>query len=122
MSETNSQDVRLYARFEFMECAMLNAKGQEEPFRTMLVDIGLGGAQLRSKEPLPVGVPMLLSLGRDNGKPVSLRGVVRYCHEAGGEDAFVCGFKFAPESHQERVTIAEFVHEVFQRQWEILAS
>lgn len=116
------QDSRLYARFELNECAMISREAQEEPYRTILVDIGLGGAQLRSKEPLPTGELLNLTLGRDGKPPVTLKGIVRYSHPTDEAESFVNGFKFAPETHAERVTIAEFVHEVFQRQWEILAS
>lgn len=119
---SHPQDSRLYARFELNECAVISRNEQDEPFRTILVDIGLGGAQLRSKEELPTGEILNLTLGRDGKSPVTLKGVVRYSHPTEEPDTYVNGFKFAPETHAERVTIAEFVHEVFQRQWEILAS
>jgi hypothetical protein len=111
-----SKDLRFYARFEFAECAMVYEDEQSEPYRAMLVDIGLGGVQLRSKEHLPVNLPLTLTIGQDEGAPLTFRGKVRYCH-CDNENMWVSGFKFAPESHEERVAIAEYVHGVFQRQW-----
>lgn len=115
-----SKDLRFYARFEFAECAMVYEEKHPEPYRAMLIDIGLGGVQLRSKEHLPVNEPLTLQIGRDDGAPLSLHGKVRYCHHD-AEGMWVSGFKFAPETHEERVIIAEYVHGVFQRQWRQIA-
>lgn len=95
---------------------------ESEPYRAMLVDIGLGGVQLRSKEPLPVAQAMSLKIGQDGKAPLSITGAIRYCHAGGDDGMYVSGFKFAPASHDERVAVAEYVHGVFQRQWESLAS
>lgn len=119
---SDQSDLRLYARFEYVECAMLYDSADSEPYRAMLVDIGLGGVQLRSKETLPVEQPMQLKIGQDGKAPLVIKGHVRYCHPGGDDGMFVSGFKFAPESHEERVQIAEYVHGVFQRQWQALAS
>jgi hypothetical protein len=118
----SQSDLRLYARFECIECAILYSSEREEPHRTTLMDIGLGGVQLRSKESLPVDVKLILHIGQNVGPILKLTGKVLYCNPAGSDGMHASGFKFTPESHEERVTIAEFVHEVFQKQWEILAS
>ncbi len=118
MSQHN--DFRFYARFEYVECAMVYESELSEPFRAMLVDIGLGGVQLRSKEHLPVEQPLFLSIGQDGKAPLRVNGKVRYSH-LDEDGMYVSGFKFAPESHEERVGIAEYVHSVFQRQWQAIA-
>lgn len=105
-----------------MECALLYQENREEAYRAMLVDIGLGGVQLRSKEPLPVSEICMLEIGRDGEKPLSLRGQVRHCRPVKNSDLYTSGFKFAPDCHEQRVAIAEYVHGVFQRQGEILAG
>ena len=120
MSDNN--DLRLYARFEYVECAMVYDSDDSEPYRAMLVDIGLGGVQLRSKELLPVERPMKLKIGQDGKAPLTISGHVRYCHPGEDDGMYVSGFKFAPNSHEERVAIAEYVHGVLQRQWKALAS
>ena len=115
-------DLRLYARFEYVECAMVYAEGELEPYRAMLIDIGLGGVQLRSKDMLPVDRPMTMKIGQDGRAPLNIKGYVRYCHPTEDDGMFVSGFKFAPEGHEERVQVAEYVHGVFQRQWQALAG
>lgn len=121
MSQFNI-DGRLFARFDFVECAMVYVGSDSEPYRAMLVDIGLGGVQLRSKDSLPVEVPLTLKIGQDGKAPLAIKGVVRYCHPGSEDGLYVSGFKFAPETHDERVAIAEYVHGVFQRQWQALAG
>lgn len=121
MSQFNI-DGRLFARFDFVECAMVYVGSDNEPYRAMLVDIGLGGVQLRSKDSLPVEVPLTLKIGQDGKAPLTIKGVVRYCHPGAEDGLYVSGFKFAPETHDERVAIAEYVHGVFQRQWQALAG
>jgi c-di-GMP-binding flagellar brake protein YcgR len=109
-------DLRFYARFEYVECVMIYDSEETEPYRAMLVDIGLGGVQLRSKEPLPTDRLLTIQLGQDGQKPLEMKGNARYS-SPDEEGMYITGFKFAPESHEERVTVAEYVHGVFQRQW-----
>lgn len=111
-------DLRLFARFEHVECAMVYVTDDTEPFRAMLVDIGLGGVQLRSREALPVDTPLVLRIGQDGKEPMTAKGKVRYSYPDGDEGMYISGFKFYPDSHEERVQIAEYVHSVFQRQWQ----
>ncbi len=113
-------DLRLYARFEYQNGAMLFKEGDDTPMRVIVVDIGLGGVQLSSKVKLPVAKKLTLQVGKKT-EPIQFGGVVRYSNRC-EDGSFMSGFKFLPESHDERVTIAEFVHDVFQRQWELLAS
>jgi c-di-GMP-binding flagellar brake protein YcgR len=117
-----NSDLRLYARFEHVECAMVYEQGDAEPHRAMLVDIGLGGVQLKTKQALPIGTPLTLQLGQDDKAPLVATGHVRYCYPEGDEDFYISGFKFTPVSHEERVAIAEYVHGVFQKQWQSLAG
>ena len=122
MASIDYSDLRLYARFDLVECAVVYSESNPEPYRATLVDIGLGGVQLRSKEPMPVEEKLSLHLGQDAQEPLKICGIARYSKLDEKDGMYVTGFKFTPESHQERVAIAEFVHGVFQRQWEILAS
>lgn len=101
---------------------MVYEEDNSEPHRAMLVDIGLGGVQLRSKELLPTNVDLNLRLGQDGKAPLDLKGKIRYCYPDDEDGMYVSGFKFAPETHEERVAIAQFVHGVFQKQWEALAG
>lgn len=118
----SKSDLRLYARFEYVECAMIYETEESEPYRAMLVDIGLGGVQLRSKDMLPLETPLQMRIGQDGKAPLVAKGLVRYCYSEGNDGMFVSGFKFYPETHEERVAIAEYVHGVFQRQWQAIAG
>lgn len=117
-------DARLFARFDLNEVADLVDKESGGCYKVTIVDIGLGGVQLRSQQLLPVDTKMVLGLSLPDGPTAKFVGSARYCNETQEHEAgkFTSGFKFYPETHKERVEIAEFVHAVFQRQWEILAS
>ena len=113
-------DLRLYARFECATGALLLSKLDNQLYGVSVLDIGLGGVQLRSANPLPVDIEMSLQIELTPGKALSFNGKVRYSSGQPGE--YSSGFKFAPETQEERVSIANFVHEIFQNQWEALAS
>ena len=113
---------RSYERFAVLDYAMIQFPNGAEPFRSMVVDIGLGGLQLRSQEPLPVGEICELQIGTDSGKPLTLKGEVRYSRSVPEKGLFSSGFKFLPENHEERRAIAEYVHSVFSRQGEVCAE
>jgi hypothetical protein len=123
MAQINPSDFRLYARFECLEDAILQSEQGDHKYQATLLDIGLGGVQIESNEPLPTDTKLLLVLeAKEGGLLLKVHGKAKYCNAPQGSSAYMTGFKFVPESHQERVAIAEFVHDVFQRQWEILGS
>lgn len=121
MNGPYTHDNRRYARFEMIECAMLYVGDDTEPVRVMIADIGLGGVQLRSKELIPTDVPLVLHIGRNGNEPLQVKGRVLYSHP-GEEPMFVTGFCFMPETHEERIAVAEYVHGVFQQQFDALAG
>ena len=113
-------DLRIYARFDYQNGANLFKEGDEHPIGVTVADIGLGGVQLSSKQELPVGRKLTLQVGKAK-EPIRFNGIIRYSNRC-NDGTFLSGFKFLPETHDERVEIAQFVHEVFHRQWELLAS
>ena len=121
MNGPNMNDNRRFARFELLECAMLYVGKETEPIRVIIADIGLGGVQLRSKEPIPLDQPLMLHIGRDDKDPIQMKGSVLYSHP-GEEPLYVTGFCFMPETHEERIAVAEYVHGVFQNQFDALAG
>ena len=117
MADTVSVDKRRYARFEILECALVYPDGNREPVRAVVVDIGLGGIQLRSRELLPVDQTCHLMIGGgEEGTTISLKGEVRYSHPVEGSELVASGFRFLPSTHEERLAVAEYVHSVFARQ------
>jgi c-di-GMP-binding flagellar brake protein YcgR len=121
MKNVNTKaDQRRYARFEVLDYAMVYPPNGNEPFRAVVVDVGLGGVQLRSKEQLPVGENFELVIGTPEGKQLALNGEVRSSRKILDSELFGSGYRFIPESHDQRIDIAEYVHMVFQRQGEKL--
>ena len=118
MSEQKT-DTRRYARFEMFEYAMVYVQKQTDPVRTVIVDIGLGGLQLRSRGPLPVGETCTVHVGSTTEKSFELRGEIRYSAPLPDTDIHSTGIRFLPTCHDDRVSIAEYVHAVFQRQSEM---
>lgn len=121
MSFQPNSDGRRYERFEILDYAMVSSKNHKEAFRSVIVDIGLGGLQLRSKDKLPVGDTCSLQIGQTDGEPIQIRGEVRYSRVTDETGLYCSGFKFMPASHEERAAIAQYVHSVFMRQGEAIA-
>ncbi len=121
MRKVNTRaDQRRYARFEVLDYAMIYPSNGNQPFRAIVVDVGLGGVQLRSKEQLPIGDNFELIIGTSDGKQLALNGEIRSSRKVPDSDLFGSGYRFLPESHDQRIDIAEYVHMVFQRQGEQL--
>lgn len=116
MSYSKASDKRRFLRYEILDYALVHWDGLAEPIRAVIVDIGLGGLQLRSKEPLPVGDFCKIDIGRIEGGAMTLAGEIRHSRAVDGSDLYATGVRFCPASHEDRLTIAEYVHGVFQRQ------
>lgn len=115
-------DKRRYARFEMLEYAMIYRDDDPEAETAVLVDISLGGAQTRSRHAMGVGEVCLLSIATGGSTPVSVTAEVRYCYPVKHSDLFAVGYRFMPETVEERMQLVNYVHEVFQRQGELLIS
>ena len=111
-------DVRRYPRFEVLEYAMVEVTGQAVATRMVLVDIGLGGAQLRSREPLLVCAVCIVHLHGENERPFDVRAEVRFSAPVPDSDLHMSGLRFLPAGHEDRRAVAEYVTWVFQRQGE----
>lgn len=122
MNSESKSDVRRYERFELLDYAMVHPTSGGEPFRSVVVDIGLGGVQLRSKEQLPAGEHCMLHIGQSDKPPLVLAGEVRYSKPDEEKGLYSSGFKFLPANHEERAAIAGYVHSVFMRQVEAIGE
>jgi hypothetical protein len=120
MGTSGGADLRLYARFQVNNEAKISEEDGEGQVTCRLIDIGLGGVQLEAPTELKANSRAMLQVELEQ---ISLLVTCRvlYCN-AQNFGSYGCGLKFIPKDHQERVAIAEFVHDVFQRQWEVLAS
>lgn len=115
MSERKT-DARRYPRFEVLEFATLYLPGQTEPVRTIVVNIGLAGVQLRSRRELPIGEECEVHVDSMPVCAFKLRGEVLYSLQVPDSDLYMSGLQFLPAGHDARQAIAEYVLTVFQRQ------
>ena len=114
LSYNKTSDKRRFLRYEVLDYAAV-VDGVDST-NAVIVDIGLGGLQLRSKTALPVGHKVSINIGRLHKAPLELAGEVRHTSKMDDSDLFASGIRFVPETHEERLAIAEYVHGVFQRQ------
>ena len=122
MAKTTGKDQRRHVRYELIEFALLEADSVPDPIRCIIVDVSLGGLQIRSKCDLPVGVVCFLNISPLDRKPIRMRGEVRHSGPVEGTELVGSGFRFLPESQEERVAIMEYVHNAFLRRAELQAS
>ena len=119
MEQSRLQDTRRYERFPCAQMVTIRAKDESaaaEDTRALVVDVSLGGLKMRTKADLdPKKSYVLTMAGRD--EPLHFHGTVVHlaANDPSGEAAV--GFVFRPESHEERVAIANFVHQVFSNAW-----
>lgn len=118
----NDTDQRRYLRYEVLEFAAATLETTGEQFRSVVTDIGLGGLQLRTRVMVEAGSHVHLRIGRLSRGVLDLNGEVRHCDVVEGSDLFSVGIRFTPKNHDERITIAEYVHDVFQRQCDLLSQ
>ncbi len=120
MSEKVRPDKRRYLRYEILDYAVVSVRGKGDNVNTVIADISLGGVQLRSKVLLPVGAICKIRVGTSSGDVLDLRAEVRYSTPIESSDLFTSGMRFIPETHGDRLAIAEYVHAIFQRQCDSL--
>ena len=121
MSRFDPHDQRRYLRYEVLHFATVYTD-KAEPFYCVVIDIGLGGLQYRTREALAIGTVVQVSVGRsDDVPPLNIRAEVRHCKTVPDSDLFAVGLRFIPGDQAERMAIASHVHDVFRRQCELMA-
>ncbi len=114
-------DKRRFIRYELLDCARVTVSPQDV-YQSIVVDIGLGGLQMRARNRTASGAHVAITVGRDDADPLELQAEVRHCVPMGDTDLHSIGVRFTPRNHDERLAIAEYVHSVFQRQCELLSN
>ena len=122
MAKIQGQDQRRHVRYELVDFALLEAPGLAEPIRCVVVDVSLGGIQVRSKAALPIGDLCVLHIAQLGRKAIKVRGEVRHTERIPGSELVSSGFRFLPETHEDRIAIMEYVHAVFLRRSELMAG
>ena len=121
MSRFDPHDQRRYLRYEVLHFATVYPDSME-PHHCVVIDIGLGGLQYRTRQPLAIGSCVRASVGRsDELAPLLVRAEVRHCQAVPDSDLYAVGLRFLSGDQSERMAIASHVHDVFRRQCELMA-
>ncbi|GEM_PF-1232654 len=115
-------DRRQNTRLQIVDYALINLPnfGEGLGIPALIVDIGLGGLQTRSRSPLPPDTRVHFTVGRGGRPSLSFHANVRYCNPVPDSDLFALGFKFEALNADERKAIVDFIHDAFHRQGETL--
>lgn len=117
-----NKDGRRYFRYEVLDYGIAFRLGDPLGVRCIIVDAGLGGLALRTKEELIPDEILDISVTGTSGQQLTLRVKVRHCVNHTDGDLFSVGVQFLPLSHEQRMAIAEYVNLAFQRQCDALIS
>jgi len=116
LSQPYGTDKRRYLRYDILDYVVIDLDNSATSINAVIVDISLGGLQIRSRDQLPVGELCSVRVGCADLPPLALRGEIRHSTLMENSDLFSTGLKFMPEGHSDRMAIAEYVHDIFQRQ------
>lgn len=122
MNLAYNSDKRRYIRYELLDYAVMKIDGRFDTVNVVITDIGLGGIQIRTKTELVSGSKCVIHVGCADGTTLDLRGEVRHATQIPNSELYSAGIRFVPENHEERMSVAEFVHQIFQRQAEELSN
>lgn len=109
------RDNRRHARFELFEYALVYRDGATETQNALIVDVSIGGVQVRSRERYVEGEMLNLVIGRGWEPPTKVTVEVRHSQPVDDGELVSTGFRFKPRTPQERMDLVDYLHEVFQR-------
>ncbi|MBX3097327.1 MAG: PilZ domain-containing protein [Fimbriimonadaceae bacterium] len=112
-------DRREHQRFMMLEFARLKI-GDIEESSSVLVDISLGGLQVRSRNQYPAGGMVTVTIGRGDIEPISIQAEIRYSLPIKKSDLFATGLKLAGNDGELTRKWVTYVHEIFKLQGEAL--
>lgn len=119
--EIDLSDRRRHSRFELLDYAIMTKDGSVETVRSVIVDISLGGLQVRSRLPFEAGARYTIQVGRgDDRDPITIHAESRHSKPIDETDLFSTGFRLTPDSAIERIEWVEYVHGIFKLQGEML--
>lgn len=120
--QDTSMDGRRHYRFETMEYVQLSEPNTKEPFSAVIVDISLGGLQLRSRNICEAGKVYHLQIGQGEQEPIEAEIEIRYCKPVDGSDLNSIGVKFMPAQREKRMRLVQYIHQSFSNQVNQFAS
>lgn len=109
-------------RFALFEYAIVRMGEQSIRLRSVVVDVSLGGLQVRSREEFESGAKCTLVVGRMGLDPMEISAEVRYSRPIEGSDLVSTGFRITPANDIEKEQWARFVQNSLKNQGEQIAS
>lgn len=100
-------------RLSHLEFIRFYLAEKDAPSSALIVDISLGGAQIRTRASCKEQEPCLLLIKRENKDYIEIPGEVRYCEPIPGSDLFGVGIKFLPVTTAQKKDIVNYVHNLF---------
>lgn len=119
---STSEEIRRYGRFNTLEYALLHTEAGDDPLPAVIVDISLGGLQLRTRVPLESGDEYMMQIGQGTATPITTAVEVRYSTKIPHTGLHSVGVKFVPGHSEERMRLVQYIHGAFERQQEQMAS
>lgn len=113
-------DRRRHARFELLDYAFITQEGQQESTRCIVVDISLGGLQVRARNPFVSGAVYQITIGQGESNPITVKAEARHSKSLEDSDLYSTGFRLVPTTAVERIEWVEYVHNIFKTQGDIL--
>lgn len=121
-SQKTPAEKRRHTRFEIVEYAHISRADQIDTVAGLIVDIGLGGLQAVSRTPFSPGEKCVLAIGRGGGDPLLVKVESRHIKPLDDAELYSVGFRFTPQSVDERMNLVDYIHSAFQRFGESLSG
>ena len=113
---------RKHARFPILEYALVYTEDEASATRALIVDISLGGAQVRCRSTFPEEQECILQIARENGQPLEIPVSVRYCFPVENQELHAIGLQFIPKTRNQKTDIVNYVHSLFLNQGESMMT
>ncbi len=117
----SSNEGRRHKRWEIFEYALLQREGEESPEPGILVDLSLGGFQVRTKSLFEAGEKCHVVISWPGHENISIAAEVRYSKPMDEEKMHFIGLRFLPDTVDQRVALVNYIHDRFLADMERLA-
>ena len=115
-------DRRRHQRFNTMEYAVMFPPDGSEPVTAVIIDISLGGMQVRSRSDLEAGTQFLVQIGCGGEAPITTAVEVRHSTRIPDTDLFAIGTRFLPGASEERMRLVQYIHDAFIKQVQLMVA
>jgi len=110
-----NQDSRKYIRHEVIDFALITCLPSQRASRALVVDVGLGGLSLRTKDSFNADQKVSVLVGQGGEPPIEIHGQIRHVRKQSHADTYSVGIQFQPKNNAERARVASLINVAFQR-------